>query len=580
MRSILLAATLLPLSVNTEAQQRDTTRAPYPEERHGLAREVANEVVALYNAPGTMRAMGSLEIAAGREIEGDVAVLDGPLTIAGRIAGDVAVINGDLYLRPLARIEGNVIVVGGVVDGASEAYIGGDVRVYREVLHFHVDGERIVADRSAGDDRRWWARRRSRSRSRIHLFSASTYNRVEGLPVFIGPRIRHDTPWGAAKLEVFGIIRSAEQFEWDSENLGHRVNAEVQVGQGRSKVAVGGLLFDVVEGVEQWHLTDAEVGLASFFLHRDYRDYFNRHGATAYLSMMPGRDVDLRLSYSDERWASRRQRDPFTVFRNSQAWRPNPQMDDGKFHLANTTLRIDTRNDEENPWSGWYITADYEYGTGRMMAFGPTSPLVRDATAPGTLRYHRGFLDFRRYNRVSPDGQLNLRFVLGGWLGGDELPLQRRFSVGGPGTLPGFDFREPHGDTDTGFCGAATVAVPGHPAQCERVALAQAEYRGELELDLFSGGDARDRRSRRRWFDRDIGFDADWIVFLDAGRGWLVGPRSAEIRYPSNVIPPLGTFRTDVGVGLDVGIVGLYVAKALSHSSEPANFFVRVRHRF
>ena len=42
----------------------------------------------------------------------------------------------------------------------------------------------------------------------------------------------------------------------------------------------------------------------------------------------------------------------------------------------------------------------------------------------------------------------------------------------------------------------------------------------------------------------------------------------------------IGTFRTDVGLGLDIGLFGVYVAQSISHSKEPANVFVRIRDRF
>jgi len=45
-------------------------------------------------------------------------------------------------------------------------------------------------------------------------------------------------------------------------------------------------------------------------------------------------------------------------------------------------------------------------------------------------------------------------------------------------------------------------------------------------------------------------------------------------------VPPLSTFRTDVGLGLDFGGIGVYCAKSVSSPTEPANFFVRLRHRF
>jgi hypothetical protein len=75
--------------------------------------------------------------------------------------------------------------------------------------------------------------------------------------------------------------------------------------------------------------------------------------------------------------------------------------------------------------------------------------------------------------------------------------------------------------------------------------------------------------------------DVNWVLFADAGRGWLVDqPNAVAGSYGSGVLPPLSTFRTDLGVGLDVAGIGVYCAKALSSPSEPLNFFVRLRHRF
>jgi hypothetical protein len=475
--------------------------------------------------------------------------------------------------------------------------VGGEIRVYREVLYYREEGERIVAERDeegGAADERWWVRwrnRRTRNRADITLSSAHTYNRVEGLPVYLGPTVRRDTPWGRVSLDALGILRSADRFHWDSKNIGHRVRGEVRLG-GRTGIALGGRLYDVVDAVEPWQLSDAEVGLASFFLHRDYRDYFDRHGGSGYLTLQAGADASLTFALSDERWGSRDVRDPFTLFRNAQGWRANPLLDDARFHVANATLRLDTRNDESNPWAGWYLVADVERGTGDVTSFGPRSsyaggidPLGGGVVLlpPARVTYTRGFLDVRRYNRIAPNASLNLRGVLGGSLGGDELPLQRRLSLGGVGTLPGYDFRRPIDGTDVLTCSTSGGGVPlGTPAQCDRVALAQVEYRSDLHI-RFSSSDEDD--DDRRWRHR---FEAEgnWVLFADAGRGWLVrGARPTplapdELVYSRSAFPELGTFRTDVGVGIDFDPIGLYVAKAVSDAKTPANFFVRVRRRF
>ena len=206
-------------------------------------------------------------------------------------------------------------------------------------------------------------------------------------------------------------------------------------------------------------------------------------------------------------------RDPFTLFLNTATWRPNPEVDDGVFHIADAHFTLDTRNDAADPWVGWYATADVEDGAGRVSSFGPRTDFGRPPVPPiaGTpVTYLRGFFDARRYNRVGPTEQLNFRLVLAGWLGGDELPLERRLSLGGAGTLPGFDFRDSGPGSDVASCSGTGEAPPGTPAQCDRIVLAQVEFRHDLRVGLAD-------------LIRGIPIDGAWILFVDAGRGWLVG---------------------------------------------------------
>jgi hypothetical protein len=542
-----------------------------------LPAEVEREVTDAFNAPNTTRATGAYEVDSGRVVSGDMAVLNGPLTIAGRVNGRVVAINSDVILRPGARVEGQILVVGGNVDGKDGAFIGGDVRTYRQRLTYRREGDRLIASGSSEEDARWWRRHQkwhSHSYSDLRLIAARTYNRVEGLPILIGPSFGHRSGETRFELDALGVFRTGDDLQWNSQTVGHNLKAELSLGR-RAGVAVGGKLFDIVDPVEQWQLSDVEVGLASFFLHRDFRDYYNRHGGSGYVRLALNRDISLTGSLSDERWAVRETLDPFTLFRNGQDWRPNPVMDEGRFHVTNATLRIDTRSDEEDPRSGWDITADYEYGTGKTTAFGPTSPGVRDAVGDGATNYARGFLDLRRYNRLSPEGQLNFRVVAGGWLNGDELPLQRRFSVGGPGAIDGYPFRRTGEGEDVRQCSDGVNIPLGVPAQCERMVLVQAEYRGDLWMSMFGDWDFTDSWRHGGWRHR-----AQWVVFTDAGRGWLVGNRVGDLQYPKDQFPGLSTFKTDIGVGFDAGLIGLYVAKSVSDSKEPPNFFIRVGKRF
>jgi hypothetical protein len=580
----LLAGALFPLclagAAASQAQEPDSSLNS-SENRNALPRTVVRDVAGRYNEPAALRATGSLEIPPSQSVNGNLAVLNGPLTLAGHVGGHVIVINGDVILRRGAHIGGDLVVVGGIIEGRDRALIDGDVEWHRQVMHYHLDGEQLVPERpseAAEGDVGWirrWRRRYESSTSRLDV-NTGGYNRVEGLSILLGPTLRQRFDWGHVSVDAYGILRTSDRLKWTSQNLGYDVTAETQLGR-RTGVAIGGHLFDIVDAAEPWQLRDNENSLAAFFLHRDFRDYFSRHGGDGYVSLRNGADASLTFSYGAERWGSRDAVDPFSLFRNDVEWRSNPRLDEGLFRIGTATLEVDTRNDHENPWTGWYITAALEHGSSDSVRLAPASELARTETGVLPVSYTRGLIDARRYNRVAPDAQLNFRVVLGGWLAGDPLPLQRRFSLGGPGTLPGYDFRGPPLPTDLLNCSNGTVPA-GYPAQCERLALGQVEYRGDIHIRV---GGRSDWSFDDRWWDFSFNRTVQWVVFGDMGRGWLVGPtREGGLQYRSGEFPSLATFRTDVGLGLDLGFLGLYVAKSVSDSDESPNFFVRLRHRF
>ncbi|MBA4071653.1 MAG: hypothetical protein C0497_07425 [Gemmatimonas sp.] len=561
-----LTALVLGAGSIADAQQRDT--APRA--------AAAAAAVATYNAERTLRVTGVLEVAAERTIEGDVAVLNGPVRVAGQITGTLVAINSDVRLSPGASV-GGLIVVGGTISGRDAATIRGDVLRQPELLRYHLTEERLVPEEEPTYDDAWWKRRTrrrppspdDRSWHDFTFTSAHTYNRVEGLPLLIGPRIHQTTDWGRFTLEAFGVVRTAGPVRWDRGTLGHDVTSELRFGK-KLGVGVGGRTFDIVDAVEKWQLNDREVGLAAAVLHRDFRDYYRRHGGLGFVKLHAGTDADLTFSIGNERWASARDRDPFSLIRGSDPWRTNPAMDEGTMHLATSRLRVDTRRRESALWGGWYLDAEIERGTGTLAR---DPGLLAMIPVPEDVAYTRGFVDARRHTRLSPDAALNLRFVAGGWMSGDRLPMQRRLSVGGPGTLPGYDFRRAwrvHPDVLT--CGG--TVLPGAPALCDRVMLFQAEYRSDFHVGWVRD-DARDD-----WWRPGFNRPASWVLFADAGRGWSVGAPDLATTYAKDDVPPLSSFRADIGVGIDFGSVGIYLAKATTTAREPVNVIVRVKHPF
>ena len=569
---LLSALAVACVAVRAHAQAQDTVS-------NELSYDDASEVAYLFNSVAGLRSTGVTTVAAGDSVSGNVAVLWGPLTIAGTVHGSVIVVNGSVTIEPPGRVDKDIIVTGGTVTGADSTTVGGVVTAHPQSLRFRKAGELIIAESPEGAeiaDAGWvkhWLRRHVRQRHGF-LVEGGPYNRVEGLPIILGPSIRQNTGLGVLRMAALGTYRSADGFAWKGENLGWNASTELTVG-GKRNVSFGIAGYDLVRPTESWEMRDVEVSIASFFLHRDYRDYFNTKGVHGWIGLHDGNRISLELGLRNERWEPREERDPYTVFRDGAHWRHNPLLDDGRLWTGTLDFRLDTRNNAADPWTGWLIDASFEAGGTDALTLGPTSPIVRDsASGAERVRYTRLFADVRRYNRISPQSQLNLRLVLGGGLGGDPLPLERRFALGGAGTLPGYDFRKPYGGTDVLACSDALVHVDGRPAQCDRMLLGQAEFRHDMRIRMFGRRDA-DGAQRYR-VDKTLAA----VLFADGGRGWVTGPRVGDIRYRSTTLPSLGTFKYDAGAGVDLHWLGVYVAKSLTDWSNPANLIVRLRHRF
>jgi len=588
-----LAALLVLAAAAGPAQAQDSTirirpAQPVPGGRlaaRQLPRDVAEEVIRLFNADSTIRLSGSTRIPASRGVDGDLAVLGGPVIVGGRVSGSLVVVNGDVVFEPGAAVGGAVLVVGGVVQGADQASIQGDVRSFRDPLRYHREGDQLVyAPERAFQPPRWiqqydWGQDQANNTG-ILLALAGTYNRIEGLPILFGPRADLRLSDGVRlQADATAIFRTSD-ISFDSDDIGYNARAELVLGRASRNLGLGVRGFDQVAPVEAWPLKDFEVGWASFLFHRDYRDYYRRHGGSLYATLRFSPRLSVTAEGRDQRESSLEARTPWTLFRSDEAWRANPAVTDGKYRSLLLSVRLDTRNDRGSPSAGWFVTGEYElaHGGGVTGGLGDlrvciTAPCVDPALADGNLGFERIAFDARRYLRLSPTGRLDLRLAGGGWLGGEPLPLQRRVSLGYPDPLPGYGWRQ-------FSCGGSGVI--GEPALCDRAIVAQAEFRTHLGFDFgpkwaSDWGDARDEH-----YEPFHVSGPDLVVFADAGRAWSVA-RSGSVgpdQLPPDKLPTLGSLKTDIGVGLDFGPLGFYLAKPLDRAIRTVTFTVRMGRRF
>ncbi len=536
----------------------------------GPPAEVIAELIAAFNDSSATRTQGDVTFPEGSSFTGRLAHFRGSLRLAGRISGPITVVNATLYLLPSADVQGDILVVGGRLIRSAEARHAGDERVYWDAAPVarSADGALVLRDHRRPLANLATAKtsfQTGRVRTTLFLATGGTYNRVEGLPIVFGPVFElRPTKGTLAKLDVRGILRTAGEGSRLTSDFGYSVRTELHA----RSIGVGGRVYSNVGAIEDQPLSAAESGWSAFLLQRDYHDYFERIGGGGYAWVQPARPLRLELSVSRDHERSVRATDPWSLLRNSDRWRRNPLIDDGHYFTTGLEVAFDTRNQRDLPSTGWYLRGRYEHGTSDDIAPVTLPDVIRPRVpAGGGYRFDRLTLDLRRYSRLTPSLRVNGRLRADGWLAGDRLPVQRRVSLGGPDLLPGYDFRAftciPRGYNDS-----------SEPALCDRSIVAQVEVRTRLGLNL--GYRLRDKEGEAN--GRFIGLEeADLVFFGDLGKAWLAGDGPGQVAVDR--IPSLNEWKPDVGIGLDAGEIGAYLAKGLS-GGEPVKFLVRLQRRF
>jgi hypothetical protein len=389
------------------------------------------------------------------------------------------------------------------------------------------------------------------------------------------------------RVDLFAVLRTEYGRELGEEDFGWALRAEQTFG-GRDNFAVGGTFYSVVDPIEDWGITNLEASLATFILHKDYRDYYEREGWSVFGRLsFPFYPIELKAEYVEEDHAFAPLRNPWSVTKNNEPWRHQPLVAQGKIRFVETSLTLDSRNYRDDPTDGWYIKASGRRGIGGDL----TIPQHRASPEPQTALVEAqevdtdiitGFLDIRSYNRISPGSTLILRGVLGGTLNDEPLPPQYQHAIGGVGSLPGqalfagdcgarevvrgYDYTEQDAD--------AVVRQSVYPTYgCDQMALFQAEFRGSLFVDWSFGWDEDEDAWDEDWnWYPSIEFSPDWSAFFNMGRGWSVADGGTDTET-----------LMDLGVGFYLGDVGVHFAYPLNEDANgdrDGRFFIRLNRRF
>jgi len=212
----------------------------------------------------------------------------------------------------------------------------------------------------------------------------------------------------------------------------------------RAPLIVGYTYSDVTDTEDSFRRTGLEEARGETYRTASVADYFRRTGHEAYAWFSPAERLSLRVAWRGERYESLPTTTRWTLF-DEEPPLPNAPVDELTIGAVVANVSFD---------SGSVRGADAEDLLSSVQR--RPDPFAGDPISPGATRvdleveiaspdlggdadFRRAVLRARSRHELVRGLRLDTR-AMGGWSGGDP-PLQKLFSIGGPGTIRGFDLK-------------------------------------------------------------------------------------------------------------------------------------------
>ena len=256
----------------------------------------------------------------------------------------------------------------------------------------------------------------------MDLSMSGGFNRVHGLR--LGSRLKLEKP---PEIEIpfqprlFGAL----SYGFSNKKLNYEAGGEARLlgGVNRRNLTVR-FQFHRLTSVRDPDilLDDNEQLLTAFLYGGDFRDYYLRAGSEISLRWQPETFLhSLKLTVINEDHESLSKTTDWSLFRWTSDKEENTPITPGQ--MRSIALRYDFDSRFEN--EGWYNTFAVEHG---------------NSAVGSDFDFTRFELHSRRYQPIGDWNMLDLRLKVG--LSAKEVPVQRQFILGGPGSLRGYDLYE------------------------------------------------------------------------------------------------------------------------------------------
>jgi hypothetical protein len=334
-------------------------------------------------------------------VTGDVVSIGGDVTVYGEVEGDVVSVFGDVYLED-CYVGGDVAAPFGDVNRTEGAVVEGDV----DTAEF--DGIHNVDFGLGG-----------------------RYNRVEGLAIFAELEYDSQERQHPSVDLTGGYAFTLKRWEYDfgvKKDFFDEWSPYIDIH-----------MFQLAETSDKWILTEPENTFAAAILKEDFYDFYWKRGFSTEVGLTYDEDLTFGLGYTAAKMENLKRTAKKAIFGGDKKFRENWSTVlydsvalagvEGDLKEIELKLNLDTRDNEEEPESGIFTNLAFK------------KALDSDSA---DFEYEMLDAELKYYMPLATDQTFFFRIRVG--YSDDDLPLFRRYFIGGIGSLRGYEYKEFQGN--------------------------------------------------------------------------------------------------------------------------------------
>ncbi len=348
---------------------------------------------------------GDVVVEADIRVIGDVVSIGGDVTVYGKVRGDVVSVFGDVFLQGNAYVEGDVAAPFGTVFQDEDAVVEGDKMTVSEFKS---------------------------KKHKAGFGIGARFNRVEGFT--LGPSLRYES-----KYSEYPTLEMEALYAFTLKRWEYDLQIEHKLGNVWGP-SFFGRMYRVAETSDRWLMPwRAENSFAGVFLKEDFYDFYWMRGFSGGVGIWYGDNVTFGAHYTGAKIETLEKTAEKAIFGGKKKFRENwstilpdsaailgMEGDLSEFGLGAT---YDSRDDRSKPNSGIFTNLYY------------AQTVDSDS---GDFDYQMVSAEFKVYYPLTSDQTFFFRFR--GGYSDDDLPLFRRFFLGGIGSLRGYEYKEFEGN--------------------------------------------------------------------------------------------------------------------------------------